>query len=119
MSKIPAAVGPYSSHRIVNGFLYASGQLPLNPETNAIEAQTIEEQTKQSLTNVKAILESEGYSMSDVIKTTVYLDKIEDFGKMNEVYGQFFAEPYPARSAVEVANLPKAALVEIEVVAFK
>lgn len=113
----PAAIGPYSQAIAVGGLLYTSGQLPINPETGTFPEE-IAEQTRQSLTNVKAILEAAGIGMERVVKTTVFLSDMENFGAMNEVYGTFFDESgYPARSAVEVARLPKDALVEIEVVA--
>ena len=113
----PGAIGPYSQAIAANGFVYTSGQLPIDPATGAFP-EGIEAQTRQSLTNVKNILESAGSSMAKVVKTTVFLSDIANFGAMNEVYGTFFGEGgYPARSAVEVARLPKDAMVEIEVVA--
>ncbi len=113
----PAAIGPYSQAIAVDGLLFTSGQLPLNPETGAFP-EGITEQTKQSLNNVKAILAEAGIGMDRVIKTTVFLSDMENFGAMNDVYGTFFQEGgYPARSAVQVARLPKDALVEIEVIA--
>ncbi len=115
----PAAIGPYSQAIKAGNFIFVSGQLPIDPATGAFAGEDIAAQTKQSLTNIKAILESEGYSMADIIKTTVLLDKIGDFGAMNEVYATFFSDAAPARAAFEVANLPKAALVEIEAVAYK
>jgi len=113
----PAAIGPYSQAIIVNGMVYTSGQLPLDPATGAFP-EGIEEQTRQSLTNVRAILAEAGVSMKNVVKTTVFLSDMNNFAAMNGVYATFFEEgSYPARSAVEVARLPKDALVEIEVVA--
>ena len=118
--KAPAAIGPYSQGVDTGRLLFLSGQLPICPETGSIAAEDIEGQTRQSLTNVKAILESSGCTMDDVVKTTVFLKDIADFAKMNGVYAEFFSEGnYPARSAVQVAALPKDALVEIEVVALK
>ena len=115
--KAPAAIGPYSQAIEVNGMVFTSGQLPLNPATGAFP-EGIAEQTRQSLTNVKAILEQAGLTMDSVVKTTVFLSDMNNFGAMNEVYATFFSEGnYPARSAVEVARLPKDALVEIEVIA--
>lgn len=113
----PAAIGPYSQAIEVNGFVYASGQLPINPATGAFPEGGVKEQTRQSLLNVKAILEEAGLALSNVVKTTVYLADIGDFAAMNEVYSQFFAQPFPARSAIAVKALPKGALVEVEVVA--
>ena len=115
----PAAIGPYSQAIEVNGFVYASGQIPIDPETGAFVPGGIREQTGQCLRNASAILQQAGTDLSHVVKTTVYLADIADFAAMNEVYATFFAEPYPARSAVAVKNLPKGALVEIEVLAAK
>lgn len=117
--KAPAAIGPYSQAIEVNGFVYTSGQLPVDPSTGEFAPGDIKEQTHQSLTNIKSILEQAGTSMNNVIKTTVFLNDMNDFAAMNEVYAQFFQQPYPARSAVAVEKLPKGALVEIEVVAAK
>lgn len=113
----PEAIGPYSQAIEVNGFVYASGQLPIDPATGAFPEGGVKEQTRQSLLNVKAILEEAGLALSDVVKTTVYLADMGDFAAMNEVYSQFFAQPFPARSAIAVKALPKGALVEVEVVA--
>lgn len=113
----PAAIGPYSQAIEVNGFVYASGQLPIDPATGAFPEGGVKEQTRQSLLNVKAILEKAGLALSNVVKTTVYLADMGDFAAMNEVYSQFFAQPFPARSAIAVKALPKGALVEVEVVA--
>ena len=115
----PAAIGPYSQAIKAGGTVYVSGQLPIDPATGAFAGEDIQSQTRQSLTNMKNILEAEGYSMNDVVKTTVLLNDIADFGAMNAVYAEFFSEPYPARAAFQVAALPKAALVEIECVAVK
>lgn len=116
----PAAIGPYSQGIETDNLIFLSGQLPIDPSTGAFPEGGIEAQTKQSLENVKAILASAGYTMDNVVKTTVFLYDIADFGKMNAVYESFFSEGnYPARSAVEVSELPKSALVEIEVVAIK
>lgn len=113
----PAAIGPYSQAIEVNGFVYASGQLPIDPATGAFPEGGVKEQTRQSILNVKAILEEAGLALSNVVKTTVYLADMGDFAVMNEVYSQFFAQPFPARSAIAVKALPKGALVEVEVVA--
>ncbi len=115
--KAPAAIGPYSQAIQVGGLVYTSGQLPINPETGAFVPGGIKEQTQQSLTNVKAVLEEAGTAMNRVVKTTVFLADMGDFADMNSVYAEFFSTPYPARSAVAVKTLPKGALVEIEVVA--
>ena len=113
----PAAIGPYAQAVAVDGLVITSGQLPTNPATGAFP-EGIAEQTKQSLENVKAILAEAGVGMDRIIKTTVFLSDMNNFGAMNEVYATFFGEgSYPARSAVEVARLPKDALVEIEVIA--
>ena len=115
----PAAIGPYSQAIDLGSIVITSGQLPNEPATGAFP-EGIKEQTRQSLTNVKAILEAAGLSMDAVAKTTVFLSDMNNFGAMNEVYATFFTEgSYPARSAVEVARLPKDALVEIEVIAVK
>lgn len=113
----PAAIGSYSQAIEVNGFVYASGQLPIDPAIGAFPEGGVKEQTRQSLLNVKAILEEAGLALSNVVKTTVYLADMGDFAAMNEVYSQFFAQPFPARSAIAVKALPKGALVEVEVVA--
>ena len=115
----PAAIGPYAQAVAVDGLVITSGQLPINPATGAFP-EGIAEQTRQSLTNVKSILAEAGLGMDKVVKTTVFLSDMNNFGAMNEVYATFFGEGgYPARSAVEVARLPKDALVEIEVIAVK
>lgn len=113
----PAAIGPYSQAIEVNSFIYTSGQLPIDPATGTFPEGGIREQTRQSLENVRSILAEAGVGMENVVKTTVLLSDIADFGAMNEVYAQFFQAPYPARSAFAVKDLPKGALVEIEVVA--
>ena len=115
----PAAIGPYSQAIEVNGFVYASGQLPIDPATGVFPEGGIKEQTAQSIKNAQMILEAAGTDLKHVVKTTVYLANISDFAAMNEVYSQFFSEPFPARSAVAVKDLPKGALVEVEVVAAK
>ncbi|PLX20369.1 MAG: reactive intermediate/imine deaminase [Salinivirgaceae bacterium] len=112
----PKAIGPYSQATEANGTIYISGQLPINPKTGEMPSD-IQAQTRQALENTKAILESQGLTMENIVKATVLLDKIEDFGAMNEVYAEFFPTNPPARAAFEVANLPKAALVEIESIA--
>lgn len=116
-TKAPAAIGPYSQAVRVGNLVYTSGQIPINPATGVFAEGGIKEQTRQSLLNVKAILEAAGLTMSDVVKTTVFMTDMNDFADMNAVYAEFFSEPFPARSAVAVKALPKGALVEIEVVA--
>ena len=115
--KAPAAIGPYSQAIQVGNLVYTSGQIPIDPATGVFVEGGIKEQTRQSLINVRSILEEAGLSMSNVVKTTVYMADMNDFADMNAVYAEFFTEPYPARSAVAVKTLPKGALVEIEVVA--
>ena len=116
--KAPAAIGPYSQAVKTGGLVFVSGQLPIDPATGAFAGEDIASQTRQSLNNVKAILEAAGYTCADVVKTTVLLAEISDFAAMNEVYATFFpAGSCPARSAFQVARLPKDALVEIEMIA--
>lgn len=118
-SQAPAAIGPYAQAVENNGLVITSGQLPIDPATGAFP-EGIQAQTRQSLTNVKAILTEAGTDMDHVLKTTVFLSDMNNFAAMNEVYATFFTEgSYPSRSAVEVARLPKDALVEIEVIAMK
>ncbi|MBR4698420.1 MAG: RidA family protein [Prevotella sp.] len=116
-SKAPAAIGPYSQAIRVSNLVFASGQIPIDPATGVFVTGGIKEQTRQSLTNVKTILEAAGLTMANVVKTTVFMADMNDFADMNGVYAEFFKEPYPASSAVAVKALPKGALVEIEVVA--
>ena len=116
-TKAPAAIGPYSQAIKVGGLAFVSGQLPIDPATGAFAEGGIKELTRQSLTNMKAILEDAGTSMVNVVKTTVFLADMNDFAAMNEVYAEFFGAPFPARSAVAVKTLPKGALVEIECIA--
>lgn len=113
----PKAVGPYSQAIVAGGFVFASGQLPIDPATGEFAEGGIKEQTRQSLTNVTHVLAEVGIDLSHVVKTTVFLSDMANFTAMNEVYATFFSEPYPARSAVAVKTLPKNALVEVEVVA--
>ena len=116
----PAAIGPYSQAIDSGaGLVFVSGQLPIDPATGAFPEGGVKEQTRQSLTNAKAILESAGLGLHHVVKTTVFLSDMGDFAAMNEVYSQFFSAPFPARSAVAVKTLPKGALVEIECIAAK
>jgi len=113
----PAAIGPYSQAIRVGNLVFTSGQIPIDPATGVFVEGGIKEQTRQSLSNVRAILQEAGLSMANVVKTTVFMADMNDFADMNAIYAEFFAEPYPARSAVAVKTLPKGALVEIEVVA--
>lgn len=113
----PAAIGPYSQAIKVGSLVFVSGQIPVDPATGAFAGTDIETQTHQSLKNLKAILEEAGSGLDKVVKTTVFLQDMNDFAAMNGVYAQYFAEPFPARAAVQVGRLPKDALVEIECVA--
>lgn len=117
--KAPAAVGPYSQAIEANGFIFASGQLPIDPSTNAFAEGGVKEQTRQSLTNARNMLAAAGVELSHVVKTTVFLSDMDNFAAMNEVYAEFFKEPFPARSAIAVKALPKGALVEVECIAVK
>ena len=114
----PAAIGPYSQGIAAGETVYVSGQLPLDPATGAFP-KGIAAQTAQSLKNIQAILAQQGMTLANVVKTTVFLADINDFAEMNKVYGEFFTQPYPARSAVQVAKLPKDAPLEIECIAVK
>jgi 2-iminobutanoate/2-iminopropanoate deaminase len=116
-TKAPSAIGPYSQAIQVGNLVYTSGQIPIDPATGTFVEGGIKEQTRQSILNVKAILEEVGLTMANVVKTTVFMADMNDFADMNGVYAEFFTEPFPARSAVAVKTLPKNALVEIEVVA--
>jgi len=115
IDKAPKAIGPYSQAVAVNGMVYTSGQLGM--DENGILKETVQEQAQQAIENLMAVLQEAGTTLGNVVKTTVFLDDINDFISVNEVYGKYFKEPYPARSAVEVANLPKGAKVEIEAIA--
>ena len=119
-NQAPAAIGPYSQAIDSGaGLVFVSGQLPIDPATGAFPEGGVQAQTRQSLSNARAILEAAGLSLQNVVKTTVFLADMADFAAMNEIYAQFFAAPYPARSAVAVKTLPKGALVEIECIAAK
>ena len=115
--KAPKALGPYSQALRAGGFIWCSGQIPINPATNSIEATTIEDQTRQSITNLKNVLEAAGSSLANVVKTTVFIKDMNDFAALNGVYAEMFGDTKPARSCVEVARLPKDVKVEIECVA--
>lgn len=117
--KAPAALGPYSQAVEVNGTLYVSGQIPFIPETMTCVSDDVQEQTKQSLENLKAIIEEAGYSLNDVVKCGVFIKDMNDFPLINEVYAKYFSENKPARACVEVARLPKDVKVEIECIAVK
>lgn len=116
-TKAPAAIGPYSQAIKTGNFLFASGQIPINPSSNKIIEGSIEEQTKQVMENIKGILESVGASMEDIVKTTLFITDIEEFSRINEIYSNYFKTFPPARSCVEVSALPKNAKIEIEFVA--
>ncbi len=116
-SKAPGAIGPYSQAIRTGNLIFVSGQLPVDPSTGNFAEGGIKELTRQSLSNIKAILEAEGTDMTHVVKTTVFLADMNDFAEMNEVYATFFATPFPARSAVAIKTLPKNARVEIECIA--
>lgn len=115
----PAAIGPYSQGIAAGSTAYISGQLPIDPASGEFAGSDIVSQTRQSLKNLQAILEANGMAMTDVVKTTVLLADIAEFARMNQVYAEFFTEPYPARAAFQVAALPKGAKVEIEAIAVK
>lgn len=115
--KAPAAIGPYSQGVVVNGLLFASGQIALSPETGELVGATIEEQAEQVMKNVGALLAAAGTDFDHVVKTTCFLENIADFAKFNAVYAKSFGEKLPARSAVGIDKLPKGALIEVEVIA--
>lgn len=115
--KAPSAIGPYSQAIAAGSQIYTSGQIPIDPQTGAIVSPDIERQTRQVLDNLRNILEASGSSLSRVIKTTVFIKDMDDFQKINAIYAAYFTEPYPARSCVEVARLPRDVLIEIEAVA--
>lgn len=118
-TKAPAAIGPYSQAVEANGFVFASGQLGINPATGEFVEGDVQAQTRQALTNARAIMNEAGLDLNKVIKTTVFLSDMANFAAMNEIYAEFFSEPYPARSAVAVKTLPKNALVEVECIAVR
>ena len=115
----PAAVGPYSQALEVGSFVFASGQIPLDPASGTIVGETAAEQAEQVFTNIEAVLKEAGLEMKDVVKSTVFLTDLKDFGAVNEVYAKHFVQPYPARSCVEISALPKGAKVECDVIAAK
>ncbi len=113
----PQAIGPYSQAIKANGFIFVSGQIPLDPKTGQLVAGTIEDQTHRVLQNLKAILEAGGSQLNQVVRTTIFLKDMNNFSKVNEIYASYFTQPFPARATVEVARLPKDVAVEIDVVA--
>ena len=115
----PKALGPYSQALVAGGFVFCSGQIPIDPATNSIEAVAVEDQTRQSIKNLSAVLEAAGSSLSNVVKTTVFIKDMNDFAAVNGVYAEMFGDTKPARSCVEVARLPKDVKVEIECIAVK
>ncbi len=117
--KAPEAIGPYSQAIAANGMIFASGQIPIDPESGILNTGSIEDQTRLVLNNLKAVMEAGGCTFDDVVKCTVFLENMDDFSRMNEVYAEFFSPPYPARAAVQVARLPKDVKVEIEAIAVK
>ena len=116
-SSAPAALGPYSQAIKVGNTVYCSGQIPINPATGAIEAVTVEDQTRQAITNLKHVLEAAGGGLQNVVKTTVFISDMNDFAAVNGVYAELFGETKPARSCVEVSRLPKNVKIEIEAIA--
>jgi 2-iminobutanoate/2-iminopropanoate deaminase len=115
--KAPKAIGPYAQAIIANGFVYTAGQIPLDPQTGNIVDGGIKQQTRQVMENLRAVLEAAGSSLNQVLKATVFLKDIGDFAAMNEIYAEYFGEAKPARSTVAVAELPRNALIEIDLVA--
>lgn len=115
--KAPAAIGPYSQAVLVNGMLFTSGVIPIDPETNTLVEGDVTVQARQAIGNLKNLIESSGSSMDKVVKTTVFIKDMNDFGKINDIYKDFFTSDFPARSCVEVARLPKDVLIEIEAIA--
>lgn len=115
--KAPAAIGPYSQAVLVNGMLFTSGVIPIDPETNTLVEGDVTVQARQAIGNLKNLIETSGSSMDKVVKTTVFIKDMNDFGKINDIYKDFFTSDFPARSCVEVARLPKDVLIEIEAIA--
>lgn len=115
----PAAIGPYSQAIEVNGMIYTSGMIPINPQTGELVTGSVEEQAEQAFGNLKALVEASGSSMDKVVKTVVFIQNMDDFTKINAIYEKYFTEPYPARSCVEVARLPKDVALEVEAVTIK
>lgn len=117
--KAPAAIGPYSQAIEVNGMIYTSGMIPIDPSTGELVTGSVEAQAEQAISNLEALLAASGSSIEKAVKTVVFISNMDDFGKINEVYTKHFKEPYPARSCVQVARLPKDVAIEIEAVAVK
>jgi len=117
--RVPAAVGPYRHTAEANGWVFVSGQIPINPETGAVVTNDIRIATRQALTNLASVLNETGLTLSNVVKTTVFVIDLNDFASVNEVYAEFFNPPYPARACVQVAALPKSAPVEIDAIAVR
>ncbi len=117
--KAPAAIGAYSQGVEMNGMLFVSGQIPFVPETMELVSEDVKEQTRQSLKNLLAVIEEAGYSLGDVVKTTIFINDMNEFALINEVYGEIFKDDKPARACVEVARLPKDVKVEIDAIACK
>lgn len=115
--KAPAAIGPYSQAVLVNGMFFTSGVIPIDPETNTLVEGDVTVQARQAIGNLKNLIEASGSSMDKVVKTTVFIKDMNDFGKINDIYKDFFTSDFPARSCVEVARLPKDVLIEIEAIA--
>lgn len=118
-TKAPAAIGAYSQGVDMNGMLFVSGQIPFVPETMELVSEDVQEQTRQALKNLMAVIEEAGYSLEDVVKTTIFIKDMNEFGLINEVYGEVFKDDKPARACVEVARLPKDVKVEIDAIACK
>lgn len=116
--KAPAAIGPYAQANIIGNLVITSGQIPIDPATGNLVEGDIEAQTRQVFANLKAVLEEAGSGLDKIVKTTCFMDNMNDFAKMNEVYAGYFSGEYPSRSAVEVSKLPKGALIEIEAIAY-
>lgn len=116
-AKAPAAIGPYSQAVLVNGMLFTSGVIPIDPETNTLVQGDVEVQARQAIGNLRNLIEASGSAMDKVVKTTVFIKNMNDFGKINDIYKEFFTNDFPARSCVEVARLPKDVLIEIEAIA--
>lgn len=116
-TKAPAAIGTYSQAVLVNGMLFTSGVIPIDPETNTLVQGDVEVQARQAIGNLKNLIEASGSAMDKVVKTTVFIKNMNDFGKINDIYKEFFTCDFPARSCVEVARLPKDVLIEIEAIA--
>jgi len=119
MKKLPQAIGPYSAYRKEGTFIITSGQLPINPETNKIEATSVYAQVVQSLENIEAIVLNEGFDLENILKLTVYMTDLANFSEVNKAFEEKLEAPYPARTAIEISKLPMNALVEIEAIILK